>query len=52
MRIGLLAKRSSLSTDTIRFYDKKGLIDSGFVVRQGNNYQNYSEASLEQLMFI
>ena len=52
MRIGLLAERSGLSTDTIRFYEKKGLLDSDLIVRQGNNYRDYSEASLERLMFI
>ena len=52
MRIGLLAKRSGLSVDTIRFYEKKGLLDSDLIVRRSNNYRDYSEESLEQLMFI
>jgi MerR family transcriptional regulator, copper efflux regulator len=52
MRIGVLAKCSGLSVDTIRFYEKKGLLNSHFVVRQRNNYRDYSEASLERLMFI
>jgi MerR family transcriptional regulator, copper efflux regulator len=52
MRIGLLAKRAGLSVDTIRFYEKKGLLDSNSIARQRNNYRDYSEASLEQLMFI
>ena len=52
MRIGLLAKRSGLSVDTIRYYEKKGLLDSDLIVRRYNNYRDYSEASLEQLMFI
>jgi MerR family transcriptional regulator, copper efflux regulator len=36
----------------IRFYEKKGLIDSDLVRRQINNYRDYSEASLERLMLI
>lgn len=52
MRIGILAKRSGLSVDTIRFYEKKGLLDLDLVARQNNNYRDYSEASLEQLRFI
>ena len=52
MRIGILAKRSGLSVDTIRFYEKKGLLDLDLIIRQNNNYRDYSEANLERLRFI
>jgi MerR family transcriptional regulator, copper efflux regulator len=47
MQISALARRSGLSVDTIRFYEKKGLINSDLMCRQKNNYRDYSEASLE-----
>lgn len=52
MRIGILAKRSGLSVDTIRFYEKKGLLDLDIIIRQNNNYRDYSAANLERLRFI
>ena len=52
MRIGELAKKSGLSIDTIRFYEKKGLIDVELFSRKSNNYRDYSEDSLERLMLI
>ncbi|MBD6621328.1 MerR family DNA-binding transcriptional regulator, partial [Komarekiella sp. 'clone 1'] len=38
MLIGELAKKSGLSVDCIRFYEKKGLIDSALIRRRSNNY--------------
>ena len=52
MRIGELAKKSGLSIDTIRFYEKRGLIDVELFSRKSNNYRDYSEDSLERLMLI
>lgn len=52
MLIGELAKKSGLPIDTIRFYEKKGLIDSDLIKRRSNNYRDYSEVSLERLMLI
>jgi MerR family transcriptional regulator, copper efflux regulator len=52
VRTSELARRSGLSVDTIRFYEKKGLIDSELIRRQANNYRDYSEASLERLILI
>ena len=52
MQIGELAKKSGLSIDTIRFYEKKGLIDVELFSRKNNNYRDYSEDSLERLMLI
>lgn len=52
MLIGKLAKKSGLSVDCIRFYEKKGLIDSALIRRRSNNYRDYAESSLERLVLI
>jgi len=52
MLIGELGKKSGLPVDTIRFYEKRGLIDSELISRKSNNYRDYSKASLERLMLI
>lgn len=52
MRISELATRSGLSVDTLRFYEKKGLIDSTLIQRQRNNYRDYADATLERIMLI
>lgn len=48
--ISALAKKTGLSTDTIRFYEKKGLIQPNF--RANNSYRYYAEDSLKRLLFI
>lgn len=48
--IGQLAKKAKLSADTIRFYEKKGLIRAP--LRADNNYRYYNQDSLTQLVFI
>jgi len=52
MLIGEISKRTQFSRDTIRFYEKKGLIK----VRQSdslhNNYKQYSAKNLEHLLLI
>ena len=52
MRISELAKLSSFSVDTIRFYEKKGLLDSQQIRRDRNNYRDYSPECLQRLMLI
>lgn len=52
MLISELAQKSGLPIDTIRFYEKKGLIDSELIQRRSNNYRDYSEMSLERLTVI
>lgn len=52
MLIGELVERSGLTKDTIRFYEKKGLINLDRRSRQKNNYKEYSEQVLEKLMLI
>jgi MerR family transcriptional regulator, copper efflux regulator len=52
VQISELAGQSGLSVDTIRFYERKGLIDAQLIHRKTNNYRDYSEASVERLMLI
>lgn len=49
-RIGELAQRYALKTDTLRFYDKHGLLKPSS--RSQSGYRMYSEADAEQLSFI
>ncbi len=46
MRIGELAKQSGVSKDTIRFYERFGLITSSASNTQTNRYREYSEDAL------
>ncbi len=52
MLIGELSKASGLSRDTIRFYEKNGLIAVGKKERRFNNYKEYSEETLKRLLSI
>src|SRR5947199_9509071 len=52
MLIGELSKKSGFSKDTIRFYEKKGLIEVNGKCRMENNYKNYSDAILKRLLAI
>ncbi|MGJ4789153.1 MerR family transcriptional regulator [Leptospira koniambonensis] len=47
--IGQLAEKVGVSTDTVRYYEKEGLIRSN---RHTNNYRIYSESDLKKLGFI
>ena len=48
--IGGLAKRASVPIDTIRYYEKEGLLKP--VLRRPSGYRIYSDDSLQQLNFI
>jgi DNA-binding transcriptional MerR regulator len=50
MLIGELSKRTGLSRDTIRFYEKQGLIKLGRRERRVNNYKEYSDSVLRRLL--
>jgi DNA-binding transcriptional MerR regulator len=52
MLIGELVERTGLTKDTIRFYEKKGLISLDRRNRRENNYKEYPEQVLEKLMLI
>ncbi|MDR1888619.1 MAG: Cd(II)/Pb(II)-responsive transcriptional regulator [Zoogloeaceae bacterium] len=50
MRIGELAKRGDCDVETVRFYEREGLLDAP--ARETNGYRRYAEAHLTQLNFI
>ena len=52
MRISELAKRADLTPDTIRFYEKIGLINESHFRREENNYRDYHETALGRLELI
>jgi MerR family transcriptional regulator, copper efflux regulator len=52
MLIGELSAKTGLSRDTIRFYEKEGLIRIGRKQRRENNYKEYDENVLERLNLI
>ncbi|MEY3648871.1 MAG: hypothetical protein RLZ13_1756 [Bacteroidota bacterium] len=53
MLINELAKKTGLSTHTIRFYEKSGLIEGKQVPTvKSNNYFHYDEVTVEKLEFI
>lgn len=52
MLIGELSERTGLSRDTIRFYEKEGLIAVGRKERRFNNYKEYSEETFQKLVTI
>ncbi|MBX9900612.1 MAG: Cd(II)/Pb(II)-responsive transcriptional regulator [bacterium] len=49
-KIGELAKRSDCLVETIRFYEKKGLLPQ--TIRSQGNFRLYGEIHLERLQFI
>ncbi len=52
MRIGELARRSNLSRDTIRFYERNGLIRSAPSQSRTNSYRDYPDDTLDTLAVI
>ena len=50
MRIGELSKKTGIATDTLRYYEKEGLISPA--IRSSNGYRQYNQDSYQQLQFI
>ncbi|MBP0595570.1 Cd(II)/Pb(II)-responsive transcriptional regulator [Paraburkholderia sp. LEh10] len=50
MKIGELARRMNCTPDTIRFYEKEGLLPQAD--RTDANYRTYNESHFERLRFI
>lgn len=50
MKIGELARRSGCKVETVRFYEREGLLE--VPERDDNGYRSYSNAHLVQLNFI
>jgi len=52
MLIGKLSTESGFSKDTIRYYEKIGVIQSNGFVRKANNYKCYTDQTLKRLLHI
>ena len=52
MQIGELSMSSGLSRDTIRWYEKVGLLNSEDSSRGSNNYRIYDQTALDKLILI
>ena len=52
MLIGELAKKAGLTRDTVRFYERAGLIQSGEKEAGSRMYKTFDEVALERLVFI
>lgn len=50
MRIGELARRADCPVETVRYYEKQGLLSAPR--RSGANYRDYGASHLERLAFI
>lgn len=50
MNIGQLAAQASVSPDTLRYYEKQGLLDAP--TRQANGYRRYGDADLARVRFV
>jgi MerR family transcriptional regulator, copper efflux regulator len=50
MKIGELAQASGVTTETIRFYEKLGLLPRS--TRAANGYRSYGETMVERVKFI
>tara|TARA_R110001583_G_scaffold90144_3_gene231812 strand:- start:41824 stop:42255 length:432 start_codon:yes stop_codon:yes gene_type:complete len=50
MKIGELASAANCTTETIRYYEKEGLLPEA--ERSASNYRSYGSAHLERLRFI
>lgn len=52
MKTKELIGKTGLTAHTLRFYEKEGLIDSQYIMREENNYRNYSDEVIERLNLI
>ena len=52
MLIGEISKKTGLSKDTIRFYEKMGLLQVNRTDSEWNTYKDYSTENLNQLLLI
>ncbi len=49
MKIGILAARAGVSTDTLRYYEKRRLISAE---RRANGYRDFTEPTVERVRLI
>jgi DNA-binding transcriptional MerR regulator len=49
MKIGDVARRCGVSVDTVRFYERRGVLPAP--VRRASGYRQYTEATIERIRF-
>lgn len=49
-KIGFVAKAAAVGVDTVRYYEREGLLSR--VTRTDSGYRAYSDADIERLRFI
>lgn len=52
MLIGELSRYTGLSRDTIRYYERRGLITNGTKAGSTNDYKDYPEQTLRELALV
>ncbi len=52
MLISELAREVGIPIDTIRFYEKQGLLDEAHYQRAMNGYRHYGESAVQRLKLI
>ncbi|NMM35913.1 MAG: MerR family transcriptional regulator [Glaciimonas sp.] len=52
MRIGEIASRAGVSRDTVRFYERMGLLDEASQPYLSNNYKEYSPLALRRIELV
>ena len=52
MLIGELAAKAGCSRDTIRFYEKVGLVEGARGRTESNNYKHYDEQMVERILLV
>ncbi len=52
MKISEVAQRVELPISTIRYYEKMGIITDEYILREQNNYRNYSSEILDYLQVV
>lgn len=52
MQIGELSAETGVPIDTIRFYEKRGLLNGQHFVRKENRYREYAESAVDRLKLI
>lgn len=45
-------QKPAVSIDTLRFYEKQGLLNERHFIRGDNGYRNYNDAAVERLLLI
>jgi DNA-binding transcriptional MerR regulator len=52
MLINEVAALLGVSTDTVRYYEREGLLDGRQVARRPNGYRDYGDAAVERLRLL